>query len=188
MTPNILALSMSGVPFDWISHEDAINYYAAGKVAWELGEREFVFRGGVNKSGAQSIVTVKPIIAIAGSEIMAKKLRAVLPLGDNNDLLFRRDRHTCAYCGEQFPRHMLSRDHVVPTSKGGKDTWMNVVTACRHHNAEKGNRLVHEYKSLLYVPYAPCRFEHFILSGRKILADQMDYLRHKLPAYSRSLT
>jgi len=188
MNPNILALSINGYPFEWISHEDAIHYYATGKVAWDLGDKEFVFRGGFSKTGVQSIVKVKPIIAIAGSEIMARKLRINLPLGDNNELLFKRDRYTCAYCGEQFSRHQLSRDHVIPRSKGGQDIWTNVVTACRHHNQEKSARLVHEYRPLLYVPYTPCRFEHFILSGRNVLADQMAYLAGRLPGHSRLLS
>lgn len=188
MTTHILALDIAGNPFDWISHEVAIHYYATEKVAWDLGDKEFVFRGGVSNAGVQSIVTIKPIIAIAGSERMVRKLRAELPLGDNNDLLFRRDAHICAYCGEQFPRHQLSRDHIVPRSKGGADTWTNCVTASRMHNQEKGALLVHEYKPLLYVPYAPCRFEHFILSGRNVLADQMNYLAAKLPRHSRLLS
>jgi hypothetical protein len=46
MNTQILALDIAGNPFDWIAPEDAILYYALGKVAWELGGREFVFRGG----------------------------------------------------------------------------------------------------------------------------------------------
>jgi hypothetical protein len=38
---------------------------------------------------------------------------------------------------------------------------------------------------LRYVPYAPCRYEHFLLSGRHIVADQMAYLAAKLPRHSR---
>lgn len=187
MTPHVLALDLAGNPFDWISPEAAVHYYATGKVAWALGDKEFVFRGGVSRAGIQSRVTVKPIIAIAGSHMMARKLRIALPLGDNNDLLFKRDRHICAYCGVQFARHQLSRDHVVPRSKGGANTWTNCVTACRAHNEEKGARHVHDYKPLLYVPYAPCRFEHFILSGRNVLADQINYLAGNLPRHSRLL-
>jgi len=185
MSAHILVLDIAGNPFDWIVPQDAIHYYAIGKVAWELGEREFVFRGGYAKTGIQSRITVKPIIAIAGSEIMARKLRSVLPLGDNNELLFKRDRYTCAYCGKTFARHQLSRDHILPRIKGGRDTWMNCVTACKHCNQEKGSRLVHDFRPLIYAPYVPCRYEHFILSGRNVLADQHDYLAAKLPRHSR---
>ena len=188
MTSHILTLDIAGNPFDWISPQDAVLYYASGKVAWEIGEGDIVFRGGYSRAGIQSRIAVKPIIAIAGSAIMARMLHMELPLGHHNDLLFRRDRYTCAYCGEQFARHQLSRDHVIPRSKGGQDIWTNVVTACRHHNQEKSARLVHEYRPLLYVPYTPCRFEHFILSGRNVLADQMAYLAGRLPGHSRLLS
>lgn len=187
MTTQILALSIAGNPFDWISAQEAIHYYATGKVAWELGEHEFVYRGGHSNAGTQSIITVKPIIAIAGSERMAKTLRAELPLGDNNDLLFKRDRYICAYCGERHQRHRLSRDHILPRSKGGLDVWSNCITACRYCNQTKGSKLVHEFRPLMFVPYVPCRFEHFILSGRNVLADQHDYLAACLPKHSRLL-
>jgi hypothetical protein len=185
MSAHILVLDIAGNPFDWVAPQEAIHYYAIGKVAWELGGREFVFRGGYGKTGIQSRLIVKPIIAIAGSEIMARKLRSVLPLGDNNDLLFKRDRHTCAYCGKQFHRSQLSRDHIVPRTRGGKDTWMNCVTACKQCNQQKGSLLVHNFRPLIYAPYVPCRYEHFILSGRNVLADQHDYLAAKLPRHSR---
>ena len=187
MASDILALDIAGNPFDWISGQDAVHYYAIGKVAWDLGERDQVFRGGYSKAGEQSIIRVKPIIAIAGSEIMARMLRFELPLGDNNDLLFKRDRYTCAYCGQRYMRHQLSRDHIVPRTLGGKDHWMNCVTACRSCNHAKGALPIHHFKPLIYVPYIPCRYEHFILSGRNVLADQHEYLAAKLPRHSRLL-
>ena len=41
----------------------------------------------------------------------------------------------------QFPLDDLTREHIVPTSRGGGDTWMNCITACRACNGHKGNRL-----------------------------------------------
>lgn len=187
MTNHILALDIAGNPFDWIAPQDAVLYYAAGKVAWELGDKEVVFRGGFSIAGVQSMISVKPIIAIAGSEIMARKLRIALPLGHHNHLLFKRDRHTCAYCGASFSPGALSRDHILPKSRGGRDTWMNCVTACKVCNQEKGDKMVHDFRPLLYVPYVPCRAEHYLLSGRSVLADQHDYLSAKLPTHSRLL-
>jgi 5-methylcytosine-specific restriction endonuclease McrA len=54
--------------------------------------------------------------------------------------IFARDRHRCQYCGSD--RH-LTIDHVVPRSKGGTDTWDNVVTSCAPCNRKKGDRLLH---------------------------------------------
>lgn len=187
MYSQVLALDIAGNPFQWLHVQEAVTYYAAGKVAWDLGDHEIVYRGGFSRQGVQSRIAVKPIIAVAGSEVMAGKLRQALPLGHNNDLLFRRDRHTCAYCGHQFPSRDLSRDHIVAQSRGGKDSWMNCVTACKSCNHAKGNKLVENFRPLLYVPYVPCRAEHYLLSGRHVLADQHDYLSAQLPRHSRLL-
>jgi HNH endonuclease len=188
MTSQVLTLDISGRPFDWITPSDAVLYYATNKVAWELGTHEFVFRGGYSNAGIQSRITVKTVIAIAGSTIMAKMLRSEIPLGSQNHLLFKRDRYICAYCGERFPVTQLTRDHILARSRGGQDTWMNCVTACYWCNQEKGSRLVQDFRPLIYVPYVPCRFEHFILSGRNVLSDQHDYLAAKLPRHSRLLS
>ena len=57
-----------------------------------------------------------------------------------NSMLFARDRQLCAYCGKRFLVRDLSRDHVVPVSRGGRDSWTNTVTACRSCNTRKGGR------------------------------------------------
>ena len=182
----VLALSLSGQPFDWLSIEDAASVYAKGNVAWDLGDTTRVLRGGTSRDGVESVIAIKPIIALSRSEVATKWLRHELPLSArNNDLLFKRDRWTCGYCGNQFPRQALTRDHVKPRSAGGEDTWMNCVTACFMCNNAKGSKPVHEFRPLLFLPYIPNRAEHFILSGRNILADQHDYLAAQLPKHSR---
>ena len=55
--------------------------------------------------------------------------------------VFRRDNHTCQYCGST---KRLTLDHVIPRSKGGTHTWDNVVTACEKCNSTKSDRLLHE--------------------------------------------
>ena len=55
--------------------------------------------------------------------------------------VFLRDRFSCQYCGERFPTHDLTLDHVVPRSRGGRTTWSNVVTACSACNLKKGSKL-----------------------------------------------
>ena len=54
--------------------------------------------------------------------------------------LFRRDRHTCQYCGETYSVDNLSIDHVTPRSRGGDSNWTNCVVACIRCNAKKGDR------------------------------------------------
>ena len=58
--------------------------------------------------------------------------------------LFRRDRHTCQYCGERYSVDELSIDHVTPRSRGGDSNWTNCVVACIRCNARKGNRTLEQ--------------------------------------------
>jgi 5-methylcytosine-specific restriction endonuclease McrA len=53
------------------------------------------------------------------------------------NLMFR-DAHQCQYCGKRPPLRELNIDHVVPRSRGGDDSWENLVTACRVCNLHKG--------------------------------------------------
>jgi 5-methylcytosine-specific restriction endonuclease McrA len=53
------------------------------------------------------------------------------------NLMFR-DAHQCQYCGKRPPLRDLNIDHVVPRSRGGDDSWENLVTACRACNLRKG--------------------------------------------------
>lgn len=184
----ILALDQQGQPNNWVSYEDAIVYHAKGLVAWQLGEGEgdVVFRGGENRiTGETSSITTAPIIAIKGDSAFLKKGNRVPTL--TNKELFARDNWTCAYCGNIFSELRLTRDHVHPVSRGGKDVWTNVVTACERDNHKKDDRLLEECgMELLYVPYTPNRAEHLILKGRKILPVQANYLAQFIPAASRA--
>jgi len=52
--------------------------------------------------------------------------------------ILRRDSHRCQYCGRSdIP---LTMDHVMPASRGGEDTWENMVCACVRCNNKKGDR------------------------------------------------
>ena len=53
------------------------------------------------------------------------------------NLMFR-DAHQCQYCGTRPHLRDLNIDHVLPRSRGGQDTWENLVTACRSCNLRKG--------------------------------------------------
>lgn len=183
----ILALDHQGQPHRWISREDAITYHAKNLVAWELGagEMNVVFRGGENRiTGEQSKIATAPIVAVKGKAAASK--RANKPPVLTNEGLFRRDNHLCAYCGKVFSESRLTREHVIPTSRGGKDVWTNVVSACEGCNHRKDSYLLSECgMELLYVPYAPNLAEALILENRVILACQMEYLLAFIPEQSR---
>ncbi len=72
----------------------------------------------------------------------------------NRRNVFRRDNHTCQYCGHVGGD--LTLDHVIPRSKGGKNSWENIVAACRECNSKKRDRTPFEARmKLLREPYAP---------------------------------
>jgi 5-methylcytosine-specific restriction endonuclease McrA len=60
-----------------------------------------------------------------------------------------RDGYTCQYCGAQPGARQLTVDHVLPRSRGGRDTWENVVAACAGCNGRKGSRTPEEAKLTL---------------------------------------
>ena len=84
----------------------------------------------------------------------------------------------------------MTRDHVQPVSRGGRDVWENVVSACRRCNHRKDDRTLAEAERigmrLLAVPYRPNRAEGLILENRRILADQMAFLAARIGSGSRS--
>lgn len=182
---NVLALDASGLPRKWINYEDAISYFAKDMVVWTLGETVATFRGGVQNDGIMSVLETPSIIAVRGKGFSMEKAGNVAL---TNKILFARDRNVCAYCGQTFGSHHLSRDHVHPVSRGGEDVWTNVVSACVKCNTHKGARLLKECKlELLYVPYVPNHYENMILQNRNVLADQMEYLMSGVPKHSRIL-
>jgi hypothetical protein len=89
------------------------------------------------------------------------------------------------YCAERFSTSELTRDHVQPLSRGGTDGWTNVVTACRRCNNHKGGKTPEEASmQLVAVPFTPTYAEYIYLKGRRVLADQMEYLLTHFPRTS----
>lgn len=183
-SPRILIVDSHAQPVRWAGLQRAARYYASGKVVHDLGECRFSMSGGLQESsGERSSVVSSSIVMIRGRH---RNPFGRGHVGLSKYRLFARDRHICAYCGARCPEADLTVEHIVPISRGGRHDWTNVVTACRSCNTRKGNRVPEEAgMPLLYVPYAVCRNEGFILSNRRILADQMAFLRLGLPRTSR---
>ena len=76
--------------------------------------------------------------------------RATVRLTRRN-LMFR-DAHQCQYCGRRPAMRDLNIDHVLPRSRGGDDSWENLVTACRECNLRKGWRTPEEANMRLARP------------------------------------
>jgi 5-methylcytosine-specific restriction endonuclease McrA len=84
-----------------------------------------------------------------------------MPLTRRN--ILHRDGHTCQYCG--YAGDELTLDHVIPRSRGGGDSWENIVTACVRCNVKKGNRTPQEAHMLLrHLPRQPYSSLYFEVS------------------------
>jgi 5-methylcytosine-specific restriction endonuclease McrA len=75
--------------------------------------------------------------------------------------ILHRDHHSCQYCG--YHGDDLTLDHIMPRSRGGGDSWENLVTACVRCNIKKGNRTPKEANMVLrhqpHKPYSSLYFE-----------------------------
>jgi len=181
MNAKVLRLNKAGTPIAWLSWQETATLMVKDQVIWSLGEVIHTIHGGYNSTGLRSVLELPSIIACDGR---VDSTAFTPPL--TNALLFARDQQVCMYCGVDFPVKDLSRDHVVPTSRGGRDRWTNCVTACRRCNNRKGNKTPEESNmQLLAVPFAPNRYEFFYLSNRDVLADQMDFLK---PRFSKRVS
>lgn len=174
------------MPIEWIDYQQAVKLLSLGQVQYSLGETIFHLRGGVSaRTGVQSTVAVNAILATTGRHHDCSYWQRgyVPPL--TNTSLFRRDQYLCLYCGQRYLQRELSRDHVTPRSRGGVDQWNNVVTACKRCNNHKAGRTPEEAgMQLLAVPFTPTHAEYIYLQGKRILADQMDFLLSHFPRNS----
>jgi len=98
-----------------------------------------------------------------------------------NTFLFARDDYTCQYCGrhrsELRGRQFLTRDHVRPISRGGLNTWDNVVTSCSPCNNVKGGRLPAEAGMTLLAHPAEPNYVHLVWVVRRVTDAQAKYIR-----------
>jgi len=184
MRPLILRLDIAGQPLGWMPWQETAVLYATNKVVWEAGENVMRILGGRNRfSGRPTVLGINSIVACRGIA-NTNKFDLVPPL--NNRELFRRDAHMCMYCLKTLPDCKLTRDHVIPVSRGGENSWTNLVSACRTCNEHKGARTPEEAAMTLHaVPYTPNYAEWLTLRNRRILTDQMAFLKTRFRERSR---
>ena len=100
---------------------------------------------------AHSVIRV-PTVIVAVNYARVPKKRPKLSAKNIRE----RDGNRCQYTGRPLRPEEGSLDHVVPRSRGGRDTWENLVWSCKDVNSRKADRLPHEAGlKLLSVPRAP---------------------------------
>jgi 5-methylcytosine-specific restriction endonuclease McrA len=124
-----LLLNASFEPMRIISWQKALILWFQGKV--EIIEYHSIFARSVSSSfQLPSVMKLKSYV----------RPRTLGPVRFCRENVYIRDKYECQYCGEKHPLKDLTLDHVVPASKKGPKSWINVVTACRECNQRKGNR------------------------------------------------
>ncbi|MEM9208917.1 MAG: HNH endonuclease [Pseudomonadota bacterium] len=186
LAQQVLRTDVAGMPLEWIDYREAVRLYHSGQVAYACGTELYTVFGGFSAaSGDRSMIAVNSIIAThgTGQGLAFVRDRYVPPL--NNRTLFKRDANLCLYCAMAFQTRELTRDHITPLSQGGLDVWGNVATACRRCNNHKGGRTPEQAgMQLIAVPFTPTYAEYIYLKGRRVLADQMQYLLAHIPRSS----
>tara|TARA_Y100001936_G_scaffold244432_1_gene284801 strand:+ start:277 stop:837 length:561 start_codon:yes stop_codon:yes gene_type:complete len=122
-----------------------LSYFPLSLWSWQDAVKA-VFLNRVNIVAEYDVSARSPSFTMKLPSVIA--LREYIPLSRQPAFtrfnVFLRDRFNCQYCGEWFPVHELTFDHVVPRSKGGRTNWDNVVTACSVCNLRKANKSVKE--------------------------------------------
>ena len=121
----------------------------------------------VEKGKAEILKKGDDIITTSGNFVRPLVIRLVnyvryraRNLGVNRKRLFKRDRHQCGYCGS---KNNLTIDHIIPKSRGGLNTWDNLVTSCFRCNSIKDNKTPSEAGMRLRIkPYTPTLFSRVI--------------------------
>jgi len=155
---NVLVLNADYSPLN-------ITSLRRGFVLVDKGKAEVV------KGGDEDIITtignfIRPVIIRLLNYIKFRPTN----LKVNRRRIFKRDKHTCQYCGS---KRNLTIDHVIPRSRGGGNTWTNLVTCCSKCNVTKGNKTPKEANMpLICQPVEPSLFSYvFYEDAEKVWND-----------------
>ncbi|MEI7474518.1 MAG: HNH endonuclease [bacterium] len=128
----------------------------------------------IKTCNAEEVEIIPTVIKLRYFVAVPKK---ELPFNRKN--IFHRDDYTCQYCGCKITKPTL--DHVYPKSRGGKNSWENLVTACSKCNFHKADRTPEEAQMpLLSEPAKPDNMIGFELS--KYSSDLFDLWGQFIPA------
>ena len=149
---NADGLPVSYLPLSTIEWKEAVTYLWLDKVAVLDWYDDWVVRSSSWETRVPAVIMLKDMM----------KRKKTPRFSKTN--VFLRDLHHCQYCNTLFPKGVLTLDHVLPISHGGKTSWENIVTACSPCNARKGNNKLIVPKKR---PYQPDYYE--LVSKRKQL-------------------
>lgn len=171
MVVGCLALNSSFEPLTMVPMRRALRLVIDGKAEIVEADDERVVRSERMSLPRPHVIRLKAFVHVP------RRFRRQV----TNTFLFARDHYRCQYCGraqtELRHREALTRDHLIPLSRGGTNEWTNVVTACSSCNTRKANRLPSEIgMHPLHAPVEP-HFVHLSWAIRRLTAPQAKYIR-----------
>lgn len=171
MTVGCLALNASFEPLTLVPLRRALRLVIDGKAEIVEADSEKLVRS------ARSAYPRPVVIRLTRFIHVPRRFRRQV----TNTFLFARDGYMCQYCGRTASqlrtRESLTRDHVVPLSRGGTNAWTNVVTACSSCNTRKAHHLLEETGMHLMHPPVEPHFVHLSWAVRRLTPIQARYIR-----------
>lgn len=148
MNTEVLVLNQDYQPISVCSVQRSVKLLFLQKAELLHDDPEKVIRTVDDEYSYPSVIRLRRYIRLPYAKIVLSRRN-----------IMKRDRNTCQYCGS---RSDLTLDHVMPKSRGGADSWENLVTACNSCNVKKGNRTPDEASMPLHSkPYRPIHITFF---------------------------
>ena len=142
-TSMILVLNADYLPINVTSFKKAFKLVYKGKAEVLVSEGDVITYADTFKR--PSVIRLMSYVSVPHRKV---------PMSRDN--VFKRDDYACGYCGSH---KNLTIDHIIPKSKGGKNSWENLITCCFNCNAKKGDRTPSEAAmKLLFTPSKPNAF------------------------------
>jgi 5-methylcytosine-specific restriction endonuclease McrA len=155
---NADGMPVSFLPLSTISWQEAIRYMVLEKADVLSWHENWIVRSARWETPVPSVIMLREYM----------KPKSSVRFSRSN--VYLRDNGTCQYCNTEIERKHATLDHVMPTSKGGKTSWENCVTACGPCNADKADKVGLKPKT---TPRKPDYFE--LVNKRKKLPFQVKH-------------
>jgi 5-methylcytosine-specific restriction endonuclease McrA len=163
MNSEVLVLNQDYQPLSVCSVQRSVKLLFLEKAELLHDRPDMMLRTVTEEYSYPSVIRLKRYIRLPYSKIALSRRN-----------IMKRDRQTCQYCGIKSD---LTLDHVMPKSRGGRDSWENLTTACNTCNVKKGNRTPEEAgMPLKSKPYRPIHITFFQNLLGSVQADWRPYL------------
>jgi len=136
---------------------ETLSYNAVRKTLQCLEQKSAILKSGdTNREGTLYKIFLPEEISSCQERMKAKEIEKTKDIDIKNELdyynvsenrlkIFERDSYRCYYCGKQLTRFTATLDHVEPISRGGDNSYDNLITSCLHCNSQRSNRPVMDF-------------------------------------------